>query len=124
MGLPTPRPPTAGGYEASRRGGALLVELRFLGRTPQRDGGGLAALDGLGHRVEVAGADLALVLDRGEALVGRGELRFLQLDEGAHLAARVAVRQVEDAVVEAVEAGQGDELELVAVAGDFLLEPG
>src|SRR5207253_1535698 len=43
------------------------------------------ALDGLGDRIEVAGADLALMLDRGEALRRRGELRFLQLDEGAHL---------------------------------------
>ena len=56
------------------------------------------------HRIEIAGADLALMLDGGEALLGRRELRFLQLDERAHVVARIAVRQVEHRVVEAVEA--------------------
>jgi len=49
---------------------ALLLELLLLGRALERDGGGLRALDGLGDGVEVAGADLALVLDRGEAALG------------------------------------------------------
>src|SRR5688572_30701079 len=97
-------------------------ELLLLGRTLERDGRGLAALDGLGHRVEVAGADLALVLDRGEALVGRRELGLLQLDEGAHLVPRVAVGEVEHRIVEGVEAGQGDELEAVSVGRELALE--
>src|SRR3546814_9018772 len=80
------------------------------------------ALERLGHRGEVAGADHALVLDRGEALVGRCELGLLQLDERAHLPARVAMGEVEHRVVQRVEAGQGDELELVAVGRDLLLE--
>jgi hypothetical protein len=48
--------------------------------------------DGLGDVIEVAGADLALVLGRGVAeIAGRlgGELGLLQLDVGAHLAARL-----------------------------------
>jgi hypothetical protein len=58
----------------------------------------------------------------GEAALGGGELGLLQLDEGAHVAARVAVRQVEHRVVERVEAGQGDELELVAHRRQLVLE--
>src|SRR3546814_10109273 len=65
---------------------------------------------------------LALVLDRGEALRGRCELGLLQLDERAHLPPRIAMGEVEHRVVQRVEAGQGDELELVAVGRDFLLE--
>src|SRR3546814_9307222 len=68
--------------------------MRFLGRALQRHRRRLRALDGLGDGVEVAGADLALVLDRGDALVGRCELGLLQLDERAHLPARVAVGEV------------------------------
>ena len=81
-----------------------------------------ALLDGLGHGVEVAGADFALVLDRGEALLGGGELGLLQLDEGRHVVAGVAVGQVEHRVVQAVEAGQRDELELVAHRAQLALE--
>jgi hypothetical protein len=73
---------------------------------PVSAGRRLALLDRLRHRVEVAGADLALVLDRGEAAFGGGELGFLHFHEGAHLAARVAVGQVEHAVVQRVETGQ------------------
>src|SRR3546814_9221220 len=65
---------------------------------------------------------LALVLDRGEALRGRCELGLLQLDERAHLPPRIAMGEVEHRVVQRVEAGQGDELELVAVGRALLLE--
>ena len=34
------------------------------------------------------------------------------------------MRQIEHAVIQRVEAGQGDELELVTIRGDFLLELG
>src|SRR5690606_2079951 len=98
-----------------------IEELRVLGRTLQRRRGRLA-LDGRRHRVEIAGADLALVLHRGEAQLRRRELGFLQLDERAHLLARVAVRQVEHAVVQRVEAGERDELELVAHRAELALE--
>jgi hypothetical protein len=101
----------------------LVEELLVFGRALQRGGRGLA-LDGGGHRVEVAGADLALVLHRGEAALGGGEFLLLQLDEGAHVVARVAVGQVEHAVVQAVEAGQRDELELVAHRAQLALELG
>src|SRR5204863_5410310 len=86
--------------------GLLLVieELLVLGRAVQRRGRGGAAGDDLGDLVEVARAYLALVLDGGEALLGGGEFLLLQLDEGRHAAARVAVRQLEHRVVERVEA--------------------
>src|SRR6185436_8616493 len=92
----------------------LVEELLVLRRTVQRRGRGLAAGHDLGQLVEVAGADLALVLDRGEPLLGGGELLLLQLDEGAHVVARIAVRQLEHRIVESMEAGERDELELVA----------
>src|SRR6185295_4999800 len=99
----------------------LVEELLVFGRAVQRRGRSGAAGDHLRDLVEVAGADLALVLDRGEALLGGGELLLLQLDEGGHAAARIAVRQLEHRVVERVEAGEGDELELVAHSAELAL---
>ncbi len=64
------------------------------------------------------------MLDRGEALGRCGEFGLLQLDEGAHLVAGIAVGQVEHRIVQRVETGQGDELELVAHGAQFLLELG
>src|SRR5690606_25598654 len=120
---PAAKPACAEGG-GSLRGGAFAVELLFLGAALQRHRRALPALDGLGDGIEVAGADLALVPDRGEPALGGGEFPFLQLDEGAHLPARIAVGELEHAVVQRVETGQGDELEPVAVGGDFLLELG
>ena len=79
----------------------------ILGRAVQCGGRSAGALHRLGDGVEIAGADLALVLDRGKALFGGGELLLLQLDEGAHVVARIAVGQLEHRVVQRVEAGQG-----------------
>ena len=103
-------------FHTALGGRGPLLELFFFGRAFQRDGRRLTALDGLGHRVEVAGTDFALVLDRGKAAIGGGEFSFLKFDEGTHLAPRIAVREMEHRVVERVETGQGDELELVASA--------
>jgi hypothetical protein len=47
---------------------------------------------------------------------------LLQLDEGRHVVARVAVRELEHGVVERVEARQRDELELVAHGAQLPLE--
>jgi hypothetical protein len=44
--------------------------------------------------------------------LGRGKFRLLQFHESRHLAPRIAVRQIEHAVVQRMEAGQRDELEL------------
>src|SRR6478672_8143538 len=107
-------------FAADRRG--LDEELLVLGGSVQRGGGRLAGLDDLRHLVEVAGADLALVLDRGEAALRRREFLLLQLDERGHVVARVAVGEVEHAVVQRVEAGQRDELELVAHGAQLALE--
>src|SRR6185369_3231876 len=84
----------------------VVEELLVFGRAVQRRGGGFPARNHGGDLVEVARAYLALVLDRGEAFFGGGELLLLQLDEGAHVVARVAVRELEHRVVERVEAGE------------------
>src|SRR5688572_31175687 len=75
-----------------------VEELLVLGRAVQRGGRGLARGHDLGDLVEVASADLTLVLDRGEAFLHGGEFLLLQLDEGAHVAARVTVRELEHRV--------------------------
>ena len=62
------------------------------------------------------------MLGGGVPVCFRGELGFLQLDIGAHGAIGVAAGEVEHRVVQGVEAGQGDELELVAQVGQLLLE--
>src|SRR5690625_4774736 len=87
------------------------VELSLLGGTGQRGGRG-GGVHGGGDPVEVAGTDLALVAGGGVAALLGGELALLKLDVGAHLVAGIPVGQVEHRVVQRVEAGQGDELEL------------
>src|SRR5579862_3126952 len=90
-----------------------LEELLVFGRALEGRGRRVA-LDGRGDRIEVAGADLALMLHCREAL-GRGrELRFLKLHEGGHAVSRITMGEMEHRVVQAVESGQRDELELVA----------
>src|SRR5437868_2724594 len=102
---------------------ARSLELALFSGALQGRGGGVGS-NGGAHHVEVAGAGLALVLDSSEALFGRRELALLQLDIGGHAVAGVTVRQVEHAVVERVEARQGDELELKAHVAQFALELG
>jgi len=80
--------------------------------------------DDLGHGVEVAGADLVLVADGGVAVLGGGKLGLLQLAVGGHAAVAVLPGELVHAVVEGVEAGQGDELVLVAHGAELALEPG
>src|SRR5439155_24056847 len=101
----------------------LVEELFVFGRTLERGGRGLADLHRLRDRLEVTGSDLALMLDRSETLRRRREFGFLQLDKRGHLVMRVAVCQVEHRVVEAVEPGKRDELELVAHRAKLPLEP-
>src|ERR1700735_3542830 len=98
------------------------VELTLFGRAGQR-GRRRRRVDGGRDPVEVTGTDLALVLGRGvTALLGR-ELALLQLDVCAHLVTCIAVGQIEHRVVQRVEAGQRDELELEAHRAELLLEP-
>ena len=82
------------------------TELRGLRRTGERRGGGRASGDGVAHRVEVAGADLVLVLGRAVAMLLGAELGLLQLAVGGHAVVAVLARQLEHRVVQAVEAGQ------------------
>src|SRR6516165_9016964 len=97
------------------------VELALFGGTGQR-GGRRVGVDRGGDAVEVTGTDLALVLGGGVATLLGFELTLLQLDIGAHLVAGVAVGQIEHRVVQRVEAGQRDELELESHCGKLLLE--
>ena len=53
-----------------------------------------------------------------------GEFGLLQLGVSGHAAFPVAAGQLEHAMIEAVEAGQGDELEFVAHRAEFALEAG
>ena len=100
---------------------ARLVELRFLGRALHRRHRRLARRDRLRHGVEVAGADFALVLRRREAAFSAAN-SAPAADVRASSASRVAARQLEHRVVERVEAGQRDELELVAHRAELALE--
>src|SRR5471032_2376673 len=100
------------------------VELFFFSRTGQRGDRRRAALNHGGHVVEVAGAHFLLVSYEGVTLGGVSEFLLLQLHIGGHVVAGVVVRQVEHAVPHVVDAGQGNELVLVAHGGQFALELG
>src|SRR4030095_17261894 len=91
----------SGRQESSRLflGSLLVEELFVLGRALERRRRGLL-FDRRRYCVEVAGANLALVLYGSEALFRRGELGFLQFDERGHLLARVTVGKVEHRVVQ------------------------
>ena len=102
----------------------VAEELFVFGRTVQRGRRRLALLDGLRHGVEIAGADFALMLDRGEALFGRGEFGFLQFDERASSGCAHSRAPGGTSSSSGVEAGQRDELELVAHRAEFALELG
>src|SRR5690349_19797900 len=69
---------------------ARSCELRLLGRAVQRGRLGVG-VEQRADEVEVAGADLALVLDRGVAVAGGGELLLLQRDVRRHALVGVAV---------------------------------
>src|SRR5471032_1358172 len=117
----------APGKPGRRRSGGLdllgrVEELLVFGRAVQGCGRRPASLYHLGHIVEIAGADLALVLDRGEAFLCGREFLLLQLDEGGHVVARIAVGKLEHGVVERMKTRQGDELELVAHGAELTLE--
>src|SRR5215210_2534901 len=62
----------------------LVEELLLLGRAGEGGGGRDAAGDDLGNVVEVAGADLALVLGRCVAVLLAVDLALLQLGVGGH----------------------------------------
>src|ERR1019366_4520604 len=79
--------------QAAARAGVrplAVEELLVFGRALER-GRRSVAFDCRRHLIEVARADLALVLDGGEALFRGGELGLLQLHEGAHAVLRIAL---------------------------------
>src|SRR5439155_8950599 len=69
-----------------------------------------------------ARAHLALMPRRRVPELLESELVLLQLDVRGHRARSVAPREVEHRGIQGVEAGEGDELELVAPAAEGLLE--
>src|SRR5580658_4001193 len=99
-----------------------LLELLLLGTAGERGDRGSSAAHRLRDGIEVAGADLALVLGGRVAGSLRGELRLLQRHVRGHLLRLVAARQLEHRVVERVEAGERDELEAIAHGGELALE--
>ncbi len=95
--------------------------VRDLGGVRHRTGLVVRA-DDAAHQIEVARADLVLVLHRGEAVLDVRELTILQLHVRRHLTLGVATGHAVGAVVEVVEAGERDELELVAHRAQLVLE--
>ncbi len=117
-GIPVNRRIALGGRE-------LGFELLFFGAAGKGVGGGLTGRDDGGDLVEVAGADEALVAYRAVALVGDGELALLDaVRVGQHALFFVGFGELEHGEVERVEAGEGDELELVTHAAKLVLEGG
>ncbi len=118
----------AGGPQGPARGGRSTgrsVELLFLGGAGQRGHAGFSALDHGGHLVEVARAHLLLVRHEGVATLAGREFGLLHLFHiGGHAALHVVLRQVEHVEPHAVDAGQRDELVLVAHGAQFALELG
>src|SRR3954464_3593174 len=105
-------------------GDGFGIKLCGLGGFLERDGRGLTARNGTRDRIEIAGADLALVTRGGVARRFARELGFLQLGISRHAALAIIARQLEHRMSEAVEAGQGDELELVTHRAELALEAG
>ncbi len=103
----------------------LLGELRLLRRAVQGRERTLAGGNDLRNRVEVARAHERLVLDGPIAVVPlQVELALLQPRIGQHALVAVGVGQLEHGHVQGMEAGQGDELELVAHGRQVALEGG
>src|SRR6185369_5331973 len=100
------------------------LELRLLGRSFQRQSRALATRQDLHHLIEVSRADLALMANRGVTRRLGGELRRLELRVRGHSMLAIVLRQGEHRMVEAVEPGQGDELELVSHGSQLALELG
>ena len=113
--------PAGAAVQAGRGAEADSVELLFFGGALEREGAAVGVQRG-GHLVEVAGADLGLVLDRGVADGLVGELAPAAAPRRRSCRSGVALGQGEHRVVERVEAGQGDELERVAQVAQLVLE--
>src|SRR5688500_9900055 len=106
------------------RGRGPTLELLSLGGTLECQRRAVAARDDLGHVIEIRGPHLALV-PRGRVALTLGlYLALLQLGVRSHPALLIATRQLEHAVVQRMEAGQRDELELVTHRPQLALEAG
>jgi len=101
-----------------------LLELLLSVLPVKRGNRGGPGAHRLGDRIEIAGADLALVLGGGVAGGLGRELRLLQCHVRGHLLRLVIARQLEHREVQRVEAGERDELEAVAHGGQLALESG
>src|SRR3974390_2603670 len=101
---------------------ASQSELLCLRGVLEGEGGGALVRDDLGDLIEVSRADLALMTRGRIAPDLRRELSLLELGVRRHPVLPVAPRELEHAVVERVEPGERDELELVPHRGELLLE--
>src|SRR5580704_14507686 len=100
------------------------AELLLLGTARERSDRGGTGGDGLGDIIKVACTDFALMFGGGVAARLSREFGLLKRNIGRHLTGLVAARQLEHRVIERVEAGQGNELELVAHRAKLVLEFG
>src|SRR5438552_27526 len=94
--------------------GYECLELVFLGAVFERKRRRCASRDHFGDCVEIAGAHFALMLGRRVAELLRCELCLLQLRVSRHPMITIIASELEHSVIQGVEAGEGDELELVA----------
>src|ERR1700731_376457 len=106
----------------SRRSCRLINKLFSLCGPFHCRGGGLATGNGLGHFIEISSADKTLVPDCGITFFRAPELLFLKARIRRHAFARVPMREFKHAVIQGMEAGQRDELELVSHGGQLTLE--
>src|SRR5437764_11053077 len=100
----------------------MLMELGHFGRFCQGGCRRHPARDHLSYLIKVTRTHLALVLRSRIAVLLQGKFGLLQLGVGGHTMIAIAMGEFKHAVVEGVEASQGDELELVAHLAKLLLE--
>mmetsp|Transcript_1804 Transcript_1804/g.2609 ORF Transcript_1804/g.2609 Transcript_1804/m.2609 type:complete len:435 (+) Transcript_1804:320-1624(+) len=98
------------------------MELLLLGGTTEGSDGRSTLSNNLGKSIEVTSTNETLVGGGLVTILLRGELVGLELRVGGHTSLGVLLGEAEHAVVEGMETGKGDELELVAEGTEGLLE--
>src|SRR6266487_2652577 len=117
---PSGRSPS-GRSPSGRSRSVSLEELLVLGGAGQSHGGRVRRDRGR-DQVEVSGADFALVLGGGVTRRFCCEFGLLQAHVGRHARLGVSAGKVEHRVVQRMESGERDELELIAHLAEFTLE--
>src|SRR2546423_6833082 len=99
-----------------------LGKLFLFGRAAQRGGGAFAACENLCHFIEVAGANLVLVLCCAVTVGLSRKLRLLELGICAHADFGIAVRELEHGVIERMKSSQRYKLKFVTHCRELALE--